>query len=60
MRHCGSYFVHVPSRLGIGIVGTLIGSLSALVGISGGSLTVPFLVLCNIPIRNAKYRFSGK
>jgi len=43
----------LPSSGGYGIVGTLIGSISALVGIGGGSLTVPFLVWCNIPIRNA-------
>lgn len=33
--------------------GVFIGQISALVGIGGGSLTVPFLVWCNISIRNA-------
>jgi uncharacterized membrane protein YfcA len=33
--------------------GTLIGALSSLVGIGGGSLTVPFLVKCQVSIRNA-------
>jgi uncharacterized membrane protein YfcA len=35
------------------IAGTLIGKVSALMGIGGGSLTVPFLVWCNVSIRNA-------
>jgi uncharacterized membrane protein YfcA len=35
------------------LVGIFIGQISALVGIGGGSLTVPFLVWCNISIRNA-------
>jgi len=43
----------LPNGLGIGIMGTIIGHISALVGIGGGSLTVPFLVWCNISIRNA-------
>jgi uncharacterized membrane protein YfcA len=33
--------------------GTVIGSISAIVGIGGGTLTVPFLLWHNIPIRNA-------
>ncbi|KHD05012.1 membrane protein [Candidatus Thiomargarita nelsonii] len=43
----------LPGKLGLSITGTVIGKMSALVGIGGGSLTVPFLVWCNIPIRNA-------
>jgi uncharacterized membrane protein YfcA len=35
------------------LVGIFIGQISALVGIGGGSLTVPFLVWCKISIRNA-------
>ena len=34
-------------------VGTFIGLISALVGIGGGTLTVPFLVWCNTPVRVA-------
>lgn len=34
-------------------VGLGIGSVSSLVGIGGGSMTVPFLVWCNVPMRNA-------
>lgn len=44
---------HLPKILGMGMVGTLIGIISSLVGIAGGSMTVPFLTMCNIPIRNA-------
>ena len=43
----------LPHWLGMNIIGLFIGQLSALVGIGGGSLTVPFLVWCNISIRNA-------
>jgi uncharacterized membrane protein YfcA len=31
----------------------VIGSISAIVGIGGGSLTVPFLTWCNVEMRNA-------
>lgn len=40
-------------RLGLSITGAVIGSVSTIVGIGGGSLTVPFLIWCDIPIRNA-------
>ncbi|MCK5522672.1 MAG: sulfite exporter TauE/SafE family protein [Thiomargarita sp.] len=43
----------LPNDLAISIMGTIIGSISALVGIGGGSLTVPFLLACHVPIRNA-------
>lgn len=42
-----------PGALGLGVVGTLIGGLSALIGIGGGSLTVPYLNACNIDMRRA-------
>jgi len=35
------------------ITGGIIGTVSAIVGIGGGSLTVPFLTWCNIPMRQA-------
>lgn len=44
---------HLPNWLGTNFVGILIGHLSALVGVGGGSLTVPFLVWCNLPMRHA-------
>jgi len=43
----------VPGKSGLGIAGLVIGKLSALVGIGGGTLTVPFLLWCNVPIRHA-------
>lgn len=43
----------LPGRVGMGMAGTVIGSISAIVGIGGGSLTVPFLVWCNVAMRNA-------
>ncbi|MGH8656770.1 MAG: sulfite exporter TauE/SafE family protein [Gammaproteobacteria bacterium] len=43
----------LPRRAGMIGVGTLIGALSAVFGIGGGTLTVPFLVWCNVRIRVA-------
>lgn len=43
----------LPGAGGLAAVGTAIGSLSSLVGIGGGSLTVPFLSWCNQPMVRA-------
>lgn len=43
----------LPGRLALGSAGTVIGSVSAIVGIGGGTLTVPFLAWCNVPLRRA-------
>jgi len=43
----------LPGALGLGLVGTGIGSLSALLGIGGGTLTVPFLVRSGMDMRRA-------
>jgi uncharacterized membrane protein YfcA len=43
----------LPGRLGLVIAGGVIGVVSALVGIGGGSLTVPFLAFCNVAIARA-------
>jgi uncharacterized membrane protein YfcA len=43
----------LPGSLGMLAVGGVIGAVSAIVGIGGGSLTVPFLSWCNTSIRNA-------
>jgi uncharacterized membrane protein YfcA len=43
----------LPGRVGMTIAGVLIGKLSAIVGIGGGTMTVPFLLWCNVSIRNA-------
>lgn len=43
----------VPSRRGLGAVGVVIGSLSSLIGIGGGSMTVPYLSWCNVEMKQA-------
>jgi hypothetical protein len=43
----------LPGPAGLAAVGTGIGTLSGLVGIGGGSLTVPFLTWCGVDIRRA-------
>lgn len=43
----------LPGTLGMLGAGTTIGFVSAILGIGGGTLTVPFLVWCNITIRQA-------
>jgi len=43
----------LPGATGMTLTGMLTGCLSSLVSIGGGSIVVPFLVWCNIPLRNA-------
>lgn len=43
----------LPGMLGMSSAGGVIGALSALVGIGGGTLTVPFLLWCNVTIQRA-------
>jgi hypothetical protein len=43
----------LPDTPGMLAVGGVVGAVSAVVGIGGGSLTVPFLSWCNVSIRNA-------
>lgn len=43
----------LPKAAGMLATGGVIGAVSAIVGIGGGSLTVPFLSWCNVPIRQA-------
>lgn len=43
----------LPGTAGMLTAGGVIGAVSAIVGIGGGSLTVPFLTWCNIAIRQA-------
>lgn len=43
----------IPQTAGITGAGGIIGIFSSLVGIGGGTLSVPFLVWCNIPMRKA-------
>jgi uncharacterized membrane protein YfcA len=43
----------VPGSVGLGLAGTGIGWASAIFGIGGGTLTVPFLSWCNLRMQNA-------
>jgi uncharacterized membrane protein YfcA len=43
----------LPGAAGMTLTGILTGWLSSLVSIGGGSIIVPFLVWCNVPLRNA-------
>ena len=43
----------LPGVVGGGVASTLIGALSSLFGIGGGSLTVPYLRYCRVPMQRA-------
>jgi len=43
----------LPKTPGILFAGTIIGTMSSLMGVGGGSMSVPFLTWCNMSIRNA-------
>jgi uncharacterized membrane protein YfcA len=43
----------LPKNLGASGVGLLIGGVSSLVGIGGGSMSVPFMLWCNVKVRRA-------
>lgn len=43
----------LPDWTGNSFIGMIIGAVSAVVGIGGGTLTVPFLVWCNVTMRQA-------
>ncbi|MGQ5522779.1 sulfite exporter TauE/SafE family protein [Chitinimonas sp. PSY-7] len=43
----------LPGSGGLACAGGLIGTISAFVGIGGGSMSVPFLTLCNVPMQAA-------
>ncbi|MBM3115712.1 sulfite exporter TauE/SafE family protein [Jeongeupia naejangsanensis] len=43
----------LPGLPGMSGVGGVIGAVSSWVGIGGGSLSVPFMTLCNVPVREA-------
>lgn len=43
----------LPNWLGMNLVASIIGTISGIVGVGGGSLTVPFLAACQISIRHA-------
>jgi uncharacterized membrane protein YfcA len=43
----------LPGALGMSVAGALIGAVSALVGIGGGTMTVPFLDACKVRMQQA-------
>lgn len=43
----------LPGRTGSTLAGGVIGMISALVGVGGGTLTVPFLLWCNVVMQRA-------
>lgn len=43
----------LPGTVGMLTTGTLIGTLSSLMGVGGGSMSVPILTWCNLTIRHA-------
>jgi len=43
----------LPGRTLMTVAGVVIGTVSSVVGIGGGTMTVPFLVWCNVSIRRA-------
>jgi uncharacterized protein len=43
----------LPGFFGMNLAGTLIGIASALFGIGGGSLSVPFMTWCSVPVKRA-------
>ena len=43
----------LPSRLALNCVGIIFGWVSSFVGIGGGTLSVPFLIYCNVDAKRA-------
>ncbi len=43
----------LPSSIGISFVGVFIGLISSFVGIGGGTMSVPFMTYCSVPMHTA-------
>ena len=43
----------LPGLVGMTLTGSVIGSIASLMGVGGGTMSVPFLTWCNVPVRNA-------
>ena len=43
----------LPGALGLNTAGGIIGLISSWVGIGGGSMSVPFMLYCNVPVHHA-------
>ncbi len=48
-----SAIFQLPGKIGMFLVGSIIGMLSSLVAVGGGLLSVPFLTLCNMTLQRA-------
>ncbi len=53
MQFRPSPLFQLPGKIGMFLVGGIIGILSSLVAIGGGLLSVPFLTLCNVKLQHA-------
>lgn len=42
----------LPGKTGMNFMGLIIGSFSAILGIGGGSITIPFLTACRVDMKN--------
>ncbi|UOG92722.1 MAG: sulfite exporter TauE/SafE family protein [Candidatus Thiothrix sulfatifontis] len=49
----------LPGMAGLSVAGLVIGGVSALVAIGGGSLSVPYLMWCNVDVRKAIATSAG-
>ena len=43
----------LPGKAGMRVIAIIVGIVSSLVGIGGGVMTIPFMSLCNVPMRQA-------
>jgi len=43
----------LPGKVGMALAGIVIGTIASLMGVGGGSMSVPFLTWCNVAVRNA-------
>jgi uncharacterized membrane protein YfcA len=49
----------LPEMAGLSLAGLFIGGISALVAIGGGSLSVPYMLWCNVDVRKAIATSAG-
>ena len=44
---------HLPGMLGLSLAGAFVGIVASFVGIGGGTLSVPYMTWCNVPMHKA-------
>ena len=42
----------LPGKVGMSVAGLSVGALSSLVGVGGGIITIPLMIMCNVPMIN--------